>query len=67
MILTKLKRAAQKYGMTRLSKVTGIDRVHLYETLGPNGNPQLKTLLKICAVLGARLEIILAGSTNISD
>lgn len=57
-ILAELYLLAREYGMTKLSRATGIDRSHLYLTLRPqHGNPELNTLVKVCEALGVNLEL----------
>lgn len=55
-ILNLLGERAKEFGMTRLSRATGIDRCHLY-LIFKNGNPQLDTLMKVCDSLGVKLRI----------
>ncbi|MFK0573798.1 addiction module antidote protein [Endozoicomonas sp.] len=48
---------ARARGMTRLAKDTGLSRESLYRSLSENGNPNLKTLLAVCAALGVTIRI----------
>lgn len=48
---------AKEFGMTKLAKVTGIPREHLYKILSEKGNPTLNTLYKICGALCLKLEL----------
>ena len=48
---------ARAKGMTSLAKATGLSRESLYRSLSGEGNPNLKTLLAVCAALGVTLNI----------
>jgi probable addiction module antidote protein len=48
---------ARARGMTKVAAASGLSRETLYRTLGPKGNPELGTLLRVLEVLGLRLTI----------
>lgn len=49
--------AARAYGISQLSRETGIARENLYRSLSPKGNPSLSTLCKVTRALGLGLRI----------
>jgi probable addiction module antidote protein len=48
---------ARARGMTRVARDTGLSRETLYRTLGPEGNPELSTLLRVLRGMGLRLSV----------
>lgn len=46
---------ARAYGMTKLSRETGISREALYRALSPEGNPSVGTFFKVIHALGLKL------------
>ena len=48
---------ARARGMTKVAREAGLSRESLYRTLGPEGNPELSTLLRVLGVLGLRLSV----------
>lgn len=48
---------ARARGMTQVAREAGLSRESLYRTLGPEGNPELSTLLRVLSALGLRLAI----------
>lgn len=48
---------ARARGMTELARKTGITREALYQSLSPEGNPELVTLTKVLRAFGMRLSI----------
>lgn len=57
-IIKELRRTAnQEGGIGALAHATGFSRETMYRTLGPRGNPKLKTLLLILDALGLQLTI----------
>lgn len=48
---------ARAYGMTRLSRDTGLGRESLYKALSGEGNPSFSTVVKVMDALGFRLSI----------
>lgn len=63
-LFADVKLAAREYGWTRLSKETGIDRVWLYKVLSPGHSPTLKTIQRICKVLGFRVVVVRSDKWN---
>jgi probable addiction module antidote protein len=53
--------AARAYGMTQLSKDTGLAREALYRALSAHGNPEFATVLNVLKALGLRLSAIKDG------
>lgn len=47
---------ARAQGMTQLAKATGISREGLYKALGPTGNPEFSTILKVIKALKIKLH-----------
>lgn len=47
---------ARAKGMAEISKKIGMSRESLYKALGPKGNPQLATILKVMGALGLELH-----------
>ena len=47
---------ARAKGMAEISKKIGMSRESLYKALGPKGNPQLATILKVMSALGLELH-----------
>jgi len=57
-IAAALGDAARAYGMTQLSKDTGLSREALYRSLSKDGNPELATVMKVMGALGVRLKAV---------
>jgi len=47
---------ARAKGMAEISKKIGMSRESLYKALGPKGNPQLSTIVKVIDALGFELH-----------
>ena len=56
-LLRTIGHIARSKGMTQLAKELNIDRVGLYKSLAPNGNPSFKTMFKLFDLLGLRLKL----------
>ena len=56
-LLRTIGHIARSKGMTQLAKELNIDRVGLYKSLAPNGNPSFKTVFKILDNLGYQLSV----------
>jgi probable addiction module antidote protein len=57
--LLALRYVAEAYGgMTKLSRISKMNRVNLYRMLKKDGNPELETLETILHALGFRLAIV---------
>lgn len=55
-------------GLGFVSRQAGVSRESLYRSLSPKGNPTLKTLLAVLAVVGARLSIAsLEAATQLEE
>ena len=48
---------ARARGMTKVARDAGLSRESLYRALGPDGNPELGTVLRVLRALGLRLSI----------
>ena len=56
-LLRTIGHIARSKGMTKLAKELNIDRVGLYKSLAPNGNPSFKTVFKLFDLLGLRIRL----------
>ncbi len=56
-IAEALGTAARAYGISQLSRDTGIARENLYRSLSLRGNPSLSSLTKVVRALGLRLRV----------
>ena len=45
-------------GLAKIAAEAGLSRESLYRSLGPNGNPTLKTLVAVLKPLGLRLSVV---------
>jgi probable addiction module antidote protein len=52
-----LDNIARSYGVTDLSKRSGVTRAGIYKALGQDGNPSFDTVREILAALGLRLTV----------
>jgi len=57
-IAVALGNVAKAQGMMNVASGTGLDRGHLYTSLGENGNPTLKTITSVMGTLGYRLAVV---------
>ena len=48
---------ARARGMSQVARDAGLSRESLYRTLGPDGNPELSTLLRVLQALHLRLTV----------
>lgn len=48
---------ARAKGMSEIARKTGLARESLYRALSPEGNPELRTILKVLDALGLRLHV----------
>jgi probable addiction module antidote protein len=48
---------ARARGMSKVAKKAGLSRESLYKALGPEGNPELGTVLKVMKALGLKLSV----------
>ncbi len=56
LICEMLGNIARARGMSKIASDTGLARESLYRSLSPEGNPEFKTILKICKSLGFSLK-----------
>ena len=56
-LLSVMGDIARSKGMTKIAKELNIDRVGLYKSLAPNGNPSFKTVFKLLDLLGLRIKL----------
>lgn len=49
--------AARAQGMTKIARKTKLSRESLYRSLGPNGNPELETIIKVLGALDLKLSV----------
>ena len=57
-IAKALGNVARIQGMLDVSKKTGLNREHLYDSLSENGNPTLQTLTTVIDILGYQLSVL---------
>lgn len=55
--LQALRHVAEAQGMASVAERVGIPRDSLYKSLGPNGNPTMRTLLSVLKASGLRLTL----------
>lgn len=48
---------ARARGMSRVAKKAGLSRESLYKALGPEGNPEFGTVIRVMHALGLRFSI----------
>jgi adenine-specific DNA-methyltransferase len=56
-VVDTLGNIAKARGMSQVAKDTGLARESLYRSLGPGGNPEFNTVLKVIASMGLRLMV----------
>lgn len=56
LIRAALNDISRARGMSQLARDTGISREGLYRALGPDGNPEFATVMKVIKSLGLRLH-----------
>lgn len=57
LILAAIGDGARSRGMTEIARQTGLGRESLYKALGPAGNPEFGTVLRVLKALGFRLSV----------
>lgn len=57
--LVELRKACSRYGMSRLARDTGINRVLLYRIVSSGRNPKLIQIMRIFGALGIKIGIAL--------
>lgn len=55
---------ARLYGMSTLSRLTGLARPSLYRSLGEHGNPSFQTMCKVLDAMGYTLTIRRKGQAD---
>lgn len=58
LIAAALGDIARAQGMSKVARSTGLGRESLYKTLSREGNPQLKTVLKVFSSVGLKLKAV---------
>ncbi|MDR3020408.1 MAG: putative addiction module antidote protein [Treponema sp.] len=56
-LLKTLGHIARSKGMTQLARELNLDRVGLYKSLAPDGNPSFKTVYNLLDHLGLRIKL----------
>ncbi len=56
-IAQALGTVARARGMSKVAKDSGLSRESLYKALGPNGNPEFATVMRVIDSLGLQLTI----------
>jgi probable addiction module antidote protein len=56
-LLRTIGHIARSKGMAQIAKELGVDRVGLYKSLAPDGNPSFKTIYKLLDILGLRIKL----------
>lgn len=56
-IASALGDVARLRGMTEVARDTGLSRENLYRALGPDGNPEFATVLKVIKAMGFDLTV----------
>ncbi len=55
LIAAALGDIARAKGMTDVAREAGLGRESLYKALSPDGNPELRTIMRVMEALGLRL------------
>jgi len=56
-LLRTIGHIARSKGMAQIARELNLDRVGLYKSLAPNGNPSFKTVFKLLDILGLRIKL----------
>ena len=56
-IASALGTVARARGMARIAKKAGLSRESLYKALGPEGNPEFGTVIRVLHALGLKFSI----------
>jgi len=56
-LLETIGHIARSKGMAQIAKELNVDRVGLYKSLAPDGNPSFKTVYKLFDILGLRIKL----------
>ena len=57
-LLEAIGHVARARGMSGIATETGLQRVGLYKSLSPDGNPQLSTFIDVIAAIGIGIEFV---------
>jgi probable addiction module antidote protein len=49
---------ARAHGMSQVARDSGLSRESLYRALGPDGNPEFATVVRVLKALGLRLSAV---------
>jgi probable addiction module antidote protein len=61
-LLSVIGDIARSKGMAQIARELNLDRVGLYKSLAPDGNPSFKTVYKLLDLLGFRLKMELKSA-----
>ena len=56
-LLSVIGDIARSKGMSQIARELNLDRVGLYKSLAPDGNPSFKTVFKLLDILGFQLSV----------
>jgi len=56
-LLETIGHIARSKGMAQIAKELNLDRVGLYKSLAPDGNPSFKTVYRLFDILGLRMKL----------
>jgi len=56
-LLETIGHVARSKGMAQIARELNLDRVGLYKSLAPDGNPSFKTVYKLFDILGLRMKL----------
>jgi len=56
-LLETIGHIARSKGMAQIARELKLDRVGLYKSLAPDGNPSFKTIYKLFDILGLRMKL----------
>jgi len=56
-LLETIGHIARSKGMAQIAKELNVDRVGLYKSLAPDGNPSFKTVFRLIDLLGLQLKV----------
>jgi len=56
-LLETIGHIARSKGMAQIARELNLDRVGLYKSLAPDGNPSFKTVFKLLDLLGFQLSV----------
>jgi len=56
-LLETIGHIARSKGMAQIARELNLDRVGLYKSLAPDGNPSFKTVFRLLDLLGLRLKM----------